>query len=262
MIHLITDYTCFYLDSSSEVRFGVHLISKKKVAAKIESLNAQMQLLKHEKEMYDQLKESNGVADVYYYEDNWNNRYRILVMQQLGHNLESLFTLCHKQFTLKTILYIAIELITHLQTIHSRDILYRNCTPKNFLIGLDEKGLKHLYVVDFACSKLYIDPRTRQHIVDKCDPSIKLGQLRYMSLNVHRGHEHSRRDDLESLGYMFMYFLKQGKLPWSKLKTPQGKASEKERLIYKRKCATPIEMLCLGFHDAFAFFFRSVLQDV
>lgn len=222
----------------------------------MESLNAQMQLLQHEKKIYEQLKESNGLANIYYYEESWNSRYRILIMQQLGHNLETLFELCHKQFTLKTILYIAIELITDFESIHRRDIVFRNVTPKHFLIGLGEKGQKHLYVVDFACSKLFIDPSTRHHIVDKLDPSMKVGALRYMSLNVHRAHEHSRRDDLESLGYMLMYFLKQGKLPWCKMKTPLGNISEKERLIYKRKCATPIEMLCLGYHDAFAFFFR------
>lgn len=226
------------------------------MAAKLEPLNARLQSLQYEKKIYDHLKGSNGIADIYYYEDNWNSRYRILVMQQLGHNLESLFEICQKQFTLKTILYIAIELITHFETIHSRDIVFRDVTPKNFLIGLGEKGQKHLYVVDFAFSKLYIEPGTRRHITDRVDHAIKVGTLRYMSLNVHRGHEHSRRDDLESLGYMLMYFLRQGKLPWSRLKTSQGHVTEKERLIYRRKCATPIELLCLGYHDAFAFFFR------
>ncbi|KAH9404063.1 Casein kinase I isoform gamma-2 [Tyrophagus putrescentiae] len=239
-----------------EIRLGVHTSSNRKVAAKLEFLDAQLLSLQYEKKMYDRLKEIKGVAEIYYYEENWNNQYRaVLIMQQLGHSLDTLFELCQNQFSLKTILYIAIELITIFEAVHRRGIVYRDVTPKNFLIGLGERGQKHLYLVDFAFSKFYLDPATGQHIVDRVDHTIKVGTIRYMSLNVHRGHEHSRRDDMESLGYVFMYFLKQGKLPWSKLK---GRSSEKERMIYNRKCDTTIEQLCQNYPESFAFFFRQV----
>lgn len=70
-----------------------------------------------------------------------------------------------------------------------------------------------------------------------------IGTARYASINAHQGFEQSRRDDLEGLGYVFIYFAK-GKLPWQTIYAENK--DEKYEIIKNMKMTYPIEQLCEG----------------
>ncbi|XP_051981058.1 casein kinase I-like, partial [Xyrauchen texanus] len=107
-----------------------------------------------------------------------------------------------------------------------------------------------LFLIDFGLAKKYRDNRTRQHIPYREDKNLT-GTARYASINAHLGIEQSRRDDMESLGYVLMYFNRTS-LPWQGLKAATKK--QKYEKISEKKMSTPVEVLCKGFPAEFAMY--------
>lgn len=97
-------------------------------------------------------------------------------------------------------------MIARVEYMHQQNFLHRDMKPDNFLIGINNK--KNLvYIIDFGLSKRYRDTKTGEHIPYRDGKSLT-GTARYASVNTHIGVEQSRRDDLESIGYILLYFLK------------------------------------------------------
>lgn len=143
---------------------------------------------------------------------------------------------------------VAKQMLSRVQTIHEKNLIYRDIKPDNFLIGRpNTKAQNVIHVVDFGMAKQYRDPKTKQHIPYRERKSLS-GTARYMSINTHLGREQSRRDDLEALGHVFMYFLRGG-LPWQGLKAATNK--QKYEKIGEKKQTTALKDLCDGFPDEF-----------
>ena len=140
-------------------------------------------------------------------------------------------------------------MLARVQTIHEKNLIYRDIKPDNFLIGRpNSKNSNLVCVVDFGMAKQYRDPKTKTHIPYRERKSLS-GTARYMSINTHLGREQSRRDDLEALGHVFMYFLRGG-LPWQGLKAATNK--QKYEKIGEKKQTTAIKDLCADYPDQFA----------
>jgi serine/threonine protein kinase len=123
---------------------------------------------------------------------------------------------------------IGIGLIERIKVIHSKHFVHRDMKPENVLIGQGKKD-KIIHMIDYGLSKRYISPNTGKHIPISQKAGC-IGTLRYISLNAHLGFEHSRRDDLESIGNILIYFLCKGKLPWSDFQHPDNEVGPNGKL--------------------------------
>ncbi|PSR96178.1 Casein kinase 1-like protein [Actinidia chinensis var. chinensis] len=235
--------------SFGEIYLGTNIQTNEEVAIKLENVKTKHPQLLYESKLYKILQGGTGIPNLRWF--GVEGDYNVLVMDLLGPSLEDLFNFCSRKLSLKTALMLADQMINRVEFFHSKSFLHRDIKPDNFLMGLGRRA-NQVYIIDFGLAKKYRDSSTHQHIPYRENKNLT-GTARYASMNTHLGIEQSRRDDLESLGYVLMYFLR-GSLPWQGLKA--GTKKQKYEKISEKKVSTSIEALCRGYPTEFASYFH------
>ncbi|CAM8933291.1 unnamed protein product [Rhodiola kirilowii] len=235
--------------SFGELYLGVNVQTGEEVAIKLEPVKTKHPQLHYESKLYMLLQGGTGIPHLKWF--GVETDYNVMVIDLLGPSLEDLFNYCNRKLSLKTVLMLADQLINRVEYMHSRGFLHRDIKPDNFLMGLGRKA-NQVYIIDYGLAKKFRDLQTHKHIPYRENKNLT-GTARYASVNTHLGIEQSRRDDLESLGYVLMYFLR-GSLPWQGLKA--GTKKQKYDKSSEKKVSTPIEVLCKSYPSEFLSYFH------
>lgn len=235
--------------SFGDIYLGTHVQTGEEVAIKLESIKTKHPQLLYESKLYRVLQGGSGIPAVRWF--GIEGDYNVMVIDLLGPSLEDLFNFCNRRFSLKTVIMLADQLLSRVEFVHSKSFIHRDIKPDNFLMGLGKRA-NQVHIIDFGLAKKYRDPKSHIHIPYRENKNLT-GTARYASINTHLGIEQSRRDDIESLGYVMMYFLR-GSLPWQGLKAATKK--QKYEKISEKKMVTAIEILCRGFPTEFVTYFQ------
>lgn len=237
-----------------EIFVGQNTATNQMVAVKLEK-KAHYGQLKHEYTVYKTLGTSH-TPKVYEYGKILHENVYVngLVMELLGKSLEQLFIACNRQFSLKTVLMLGEKMVDSIEYLHHRNYVHRDIKPDNFVFDIGES---RLYLIDYGLAKEFRNPATFKHRELRTDKSLT-GTARYASLRTHQGYEQSRRDDLESVGFCMVYFLK-GRLPWQGLRA-KTKQEKYERI---RECKENVSLyeLCMDLPKevhSFCFYVRNL----
>jgi serine/threonine protein kinase len=214
-------------------------------ALKIESSDVKVPQLAYEYKILRHLKKCKGVPAAYFC---WNQPFGEIWMaiQLLGVSLEK------QKPRMDELLRLAPEYIRILESIHKAGFLHRDIKPENMLRG--KSGVTY-WLVDYGLAKKYITS-DKQHIPHRKGKAI-VGTPRYISRHIHAKEQSSRRDDLESLGYAFIYLARHGELPWISIK-PTG--TDKIEAIAECKANTSIKELCSELPKSFEMYMQNVYE--
>ena len=233
---------------------GIYLVINEKTneyfAMKIEKRDSRFRLL--EQEGYNLFSVKGlGIPELISFGRISN--YNILIEEFLGKSLNQMFIESNFKFSLKDICLLSIQLLDRIELIHSKTLIHRDIKPENFLIGYKNPNI--IYLTEFGLCAKYCSSKSGKHILPGFRGTFT-GTLRYSSANAQRGNQQSRRDDLESLGYSILFFMK-GKLPWMNL---ESIINEKELYLktYSMKKFITVDRLCKGLPPEMSEYFKYV----
>ena len=225
---------------------GINEKTNEPVAMKFEHKKSIHKLLENEAYYLYYLK-GFGIPKLISY--GKSGAFNILIEELLGKSIFQLWNLNNikKEYKLKNVCMIALQILDRLEYIHSKDIIHKDIKPQNFIIG--RKDPKALYLIDFGFSQKYRSSRTGKHIKFRFIKVI-IGSLLYISINGIKGFQQSRKDDLESLGYMLIHLMTNS-LPWINIYTSKIDCLQKVKKIFQMKKAILPEVLCKGLPEEF-----------
>lgn len=235
--------------SFGEIYTAENLNSHRRVAVKMESVRSKVPQLAYESKLYAIFSGGTGIPRLHWFGTEGSQN--VMVIDLLGKSLEDLFVQCRRKLSLKTVLMLADQMISCLEFIHSKNFIHRDIKPDNFVMGLG-KSSNQVFIIDYGLSKKYRDQHTHNHIPYVEGKSLT-GTARYASVGALKGNEQSRRDDLEALGYVWLYLLR-GHLPWMGLNGRDQK--QRYDRICEVKAKTSFTTLCEGFPEEFVKYFN------
>eukprot|EP00756_Hemistasia_phaeocysticola_P025012 Hpha_TRINITY_DN15984_c2_g11::TRINITY_DN15984_c2_g11_i1::g.72899::m.72899/K02218/CSNK1, CKI; casein kinase 1 len=265
--------------SFGDIFRGIDVITAEPVAIKLEPAASRQPQLLNEARLVKLLSsdgpsgnpdtlDGTGIPRVHWY--GLEGDYNVMVMTLLGPSLEDLFNFCGRRFSVRAACFVGTQMISRLEYMHSKHMIHRDIKPDNFTLGVGSKR-DTVFLIDYGLAKPYRDPKTLKHAPYKLSKGLS-GTARYASRNTHMGVEQSRRDDLEAVGYVLLYFLR-GSLPWQGLVIPKKGTqpasptaspkspkpgnqkneadNEKTKRIGQRKVSYPMAELCQGLPPQF-----------
>ena len=236
-----------YKSNLSTIHEGINELNGEQVALKFERTGQKYNFLESEAYFLFLLK-GEGIPKIISYGKIIG--FKVIIEELLGESIYLLWknTTFDIKNKLNDLCLIAIQCLDRLKYIHSKNTLHRDIKPFNFLFG--KTNPKLLYLIDFGISTKYRSSRTGKHIKFKFVRKA-IGSLRYMSINSNSCYEQSRRDDLESLGYILIYLIKKT-LPWISIENSNINKIEKYRKVRDLKMSTLPEELCSGLPKEFS----------
>ena len=216
-------------------------------AIKFEDVKDYKKHLRTENIIYDTLQDNRKFPKKYYY--GLHKQHRILVLEKLGNSLKYFFSHNEFQFDLPTVCNIAVQCLYRLEVLHDKGWLHQDIKPENILV--DSFRGDTLYLVDYGTSKSW-KTSNNKHITP--GPSKKIvGTARYSCIANHDGYKQSRRDDLESLGYVLLYFILT-KLPWQGVKATNFRTKWKRVGSIKKQIH--LKILCQHVNECFYMYMK------
>jgi len=199
--------------------------TKKAYAVKVMALS-QRPIMENEVAIYEKIREIKNIPSLY--ESGNEGKINYIVMDLLGQSLEEFRTNYGETINRNIVLHLGMQMLMIIEQVHAYGIIHRDLKPSNFLLKTNAVGISELYLIDFGLAKCFLDEKSRHYTIKTNETMV--GTLRYMSVNSHHGLTASRRDDLESLGYIMM-FLYHGTLPWQNQKSVADVISIKQKLV-------------------------------